>query len=84
MHEAPAQAVAACEQARMAHADDAVLAEEMLFRRSDAELAGGDYAAAAASLDRVAALPQGDWKRLFRLERRRGILNTGANASPRR
>ena len=58
----------------MAHADDAVLAEEMLFRRSDAELAGGDYAAAAASLDRVAALPQGDWKRLFRLERRRGML----------
>jgi len=74
VHEAPAQAVAACEQARMAHADDAVLAEEMLFRRSDAELAGGDYAAAAASLDRVAALPQGDWKRLFRLERRRGML----------
>jgi tetratricopeptide (TPR) repeat protein len=70
----PRQAIEVCEQAFAAVRDQPELAEDMLLRRSDAQLAGGDFEAAAATLDRVAGLPQGEWKRQFRLERRRGIL----------
>ena len=75
----PQQAVAVCEQAFAAidARREFELAEEMLFRRSDAEVASGDFAAAAATLDRVAALPAeaAHWKHDFRLARRRGILD---------
>ena len=74
----PAQAIDLCEQAFAALDPrvDAELAEEMLFRRSDAQAATGDFAAAAATLQRVAALPAqaAHWMREFRLARRRGIL----------
>ncbi len=55
---------------------DGELAEEMLFRRSDAQIATGAFAEAAATLDRVAAMPveAGRWMHDFRLARRRGIL----------
>jgi two-component system, sensor histidine kinase ChiS len=73
-----AQAIQTCEQAFAAQDPqrDAELAEEMLFRRSDAQVAAGDFAAAAATLDRAAALPAraGHWMHDFRLARRRGIL----------
>jgi two-component system sensor histidine kinase ChiS len=75
VHSAPNVAIELCERAYAENAADATLAEEMLFRRSDAELAAGGYDAAASTLDRVAGLPGQDWKRLFRLERRRGILD---------
>lgn len=74
----PREAITSCEAAFAlpevkASAD---LAEEMLFRLSDAHAATGDFATAAATLDRVAALPAepGRWMREFRLDRRRGIL----------
>jgi PAS domain-containing protein len=73
-HNTPRQAIEVCEQAFAAVRDQPEVAEDMLLRRSDAQLVGGDFEAAAATLDRVAALPQGEWKRQFRLERRRGIL----------
>lgn len=75
----PRQAVEVCEQAFAAVdvAKDFELAEEMLFRRSDAQVASGDFSGAAATLDRVAALPAdaSHWKHEFRLARRRGILD---------
>lgn len=72
------EAVDVCEQAFAAldaRADPA-LAEEMLFRRSDAQVVAGDFAAAAATLARVETLPAEAvaWLRDFRLARRRGIL----------
>ncbi|TDR38998.1 tetratricopeptide repeat protein [Tahibacter aquaticus] len=74
----PAQAIDVCEQAFAAldPRADAELAEEMLFRRSDAQAATGDFAAAAATLQRVAGLPAAavHWMREFRLARRSGIL----------
>lgn len=74
----PAQAIDVCERAYAALdvLRDGELAEEMLFRRSDAQIATGDFAAAAATLDRVAAMPveAGRWMHDFRLARRRGIL----------
>jgi PAS domain-containing protein len=74
----PQQAIVACEEAYAAldPLRDAEVAEEMLFRRSDAQIATGDFAAAAATLDRVAAMPveAGRWMHDFRLARRRGIL----------
>lgn len=74
----PAQAVDVCEQAYgvLDPLRDGELAEEMLFRRSDAQIATGDFAGAAATLDRVAAMPvaAGRWMHDFRLARRRGIL----------
>ena len=75
VHTAPNEAIELCERAYTENIADAALAEEMLFRRSDAEVASGAYDAAAATIDRVAGLPGQDWKRLFRLERRRGILD---------
>lgn len=74
----PREAIAACDQA-FASLDvkaNADLADEMLFRLSDAHAATGDFAAAAATLDRVAAMPSepARWMHDFRLERRRGIL----------
>lgn len=75
----PQQAVDVCEQAfaGVDVAKDFELAEEMLFRRSDAQMASGDFSGAAATLDRVAALPAeaSHWKHEFRLARRRGILD---------
>ena len=74
----PQQAIVACEEAYAAldPLRDAEIAEEMLFRRSDAQIATGDFAAAAATLNRVAAMPveAGRWMHDFRLARRRGIL----------
>lgn len=74
----PQQAIVACEEAYAAldPLRDAEVAEEMLFRRSDAQIATGDFAGAAATLDRVAAMPveAGRWMHDFRLARRRGIL----------
>lgn len=72
------EAIAVCEQAFAAldaRADPA-LAEEMLFRLSDAQSVTGDFAAAAATLARVENLPAEavPWLRDFRLARRRGIL----------
>ncbi|MBN8741049.1 MAG: hypothetical protein BGP24_20205 [Lysobacterales bacterium 69-70] len=74
----PAEAAEACDAA-YALLDPLVqgeLAEEMLFRRSDAQIATGGFAAAAATLDRVAAMPveAGRWMHDYRLARRRGIL----------
>ncbi len=74
----PAEAAAACDAA-YALLDPLVqgeLAEEMLFRRSDAQITTGGFAAAAATLDRVAAMPveAGRWMHDYRLARRRGIL----------
>ncbi|MDC8010939.1 tetratricopeptide repeat protein [Tahibacter soli] len=74
----PREAIAACDAA-FASLDvktNAELAEEMLFRRSDAQAATGDFAAASATLDRAAAMPPDParWMHDFRLERRRGIL----------
>lgn len=74
----PQQAIVACEEAYAAldPLRDAEAAEEMLFRRSDAQIATGDFAGAAATLNRVAAMPveAGRWMHDFRLARRRGIL----------
>lgn len=74
----PQQAIVACEEAYAAldPQRDAEIAEEMLFRRSDAQIATGDFAGAAATLNRVAAMPveAGRWMHDFRLARRRGIL----------
>jgi two-component system, sensor histidine kinase ChiS len=74
----PAQAIDVCERAHAALdvLRDGELAEEMLFRRSDAQIATGNFAAASATLDRVAAMPveAGRWMHDFRLARRRGIL----------
>jgi hypothetical protein len=74
----PRQAIVACEEAyaTLDPLRDAEVAEEMLFRRSDAQIATGDFAAAASTLDRVAAMPveAGRWMHDFRLARRRGIL----------
>ncbi|WP_313917416.1 tetratricopeptide repeat protein [Tahibacter sp.] len=74
----PQQAIVACEEAYAAldPLRDAEIAEEMLFRRSDAQIATGDFAGAAATLNRVAAMPveAGRWMHDFRLARRRGIL----------
>ena len=74
----PREAVVACEAAFAALDAKAEpdVAEEMLFRLADAHAATGDYATAAATLDRVVALPAipGRWQRDFKLERRRGIL----------
>ena len=74
----PAEAAAACDAAYalLDPLADGELAEEMLFRRSDAQIATGGFAAAAATLDRVAAMPveAGRWMHDFRLARRRGIL----------
>lgn len=73
----PRPAVALCEKAYAAAAarGDARAAEDALARRSDAELALGDFAAAARTLDRVATLPGADaWEAQFRLLRRRGML----------
>lgn len=74
----PAQAITACERAYVAldPLRDAELAEEMLFRLSDAQIATGSFMAATATLDRAAAMPveAGRWMHDFRLARRRGIL----------
>ncbi len=74
----PQQAIVVCEEAYAAldPLRDAEIAEEMLFRRSDAQIATGDFAGAAATLNRVAAMPveAGRWMHDFRLARRRGIL----------
>ncbi|MCQ4164740.1 tetratricopeptide repeat protein [Tahibacter sp. P2K] len=73
----PRPAIALCENAYAAAAvrGDARAAEDALARRSDAELALGEYAAAARTLDRVAALPgAAAWEPQFRLLRRRGML----------
>ncbi|ODU35283.1 MAG: hypothetical protein BGP24_14410 [Lysobacterales bacterium 69-70] len=73
----PRSAIALCESAYAAAAarNDARAAEDALARRSDAELALGDYAAAAHTLDRVAVLPGANaWESQFRLARRRGML----------
>ncbi|MEO8672857.1 MAG: tetratricopeptide repeat protein [Tahibacter sp.] len=78
LQQQPVEAITACEAAFQAHASDrnAELAQEMLLRRSDAELATGEFAAAERSLDRAAALPGADdaWMSSYRLQRRRGIL----------
>ena len=73
----PRSAIDLCEAAYVAAAarSDARAAEDALARRSDAELALADYAAAAHTLDRVAELPgAGAWEPQFRLARRRGML----------
>jgi hypothetical protein len=73
----PRDAIALCETAHAAASarGDRRAAEDALARRSDAELNLGDYAAAARTLDRVAALPGADaWEPQFRLARRRGML----------
>ncbi|MBL8300618.1 MAG: tetratricopeptide repeat protein [Rhodanobacteraceae bacterium] len=74
----PAEAIDVCERAFAAldTTRASELATEMLFRRSDAQIATGNFAAASLTLDRVAALPAEPdrWKRDFRLVRRRGIL----------
>ncbi len=73
----PRPAIALCESAYAAALarKDARAAEDALARRSDAELALGDYAAAAHTLDRVAVLPGANvWEPQFRLARRRGML----------
>lgn len=73
----PRTAIALCENAYAAAAarNDARAAEDALARRSDAELALGDYPAATRTLDRVAALPGARaWEAQFRLARRRGML----------
>lgn len=74
----PTLAIDACERAYAAldARREGELAEEMLFRRSDAQVATGDFDAAAETLDRVAAMPveAGRWMHEFRLARRRGIL----------
>lgn len=73
----PRPAVAACEEAYATAAarGDARAAEDALARRSDAELALGDYAAASRTLERVAALPGAEaWEPQWRLLRRRGML----------
>lgn len=73
----PRPAIALCENAYAAAAarGDTRAAEDALARRSDAELALGDYAAASRTLDRVAALPGATvWEPQFRLLRRRGML----------
>lgn len=73
----PRPAIALCENAYAAAAarGDTRAAEDALARRSDAELALGDYAAALRTLDRVAALPGATaWEPQFRLLRRRGML----------
>lgn len=73
----PRDAITLCESAHAAAAarGDMRAAEDALARRSDAELALGDYAAAAHTLDRVAALPGATaWEPQFRLARRRGML----------
>lgn len=73
----PRPAIALCENAYAAAAahGDTRAAEDALGRRSDAELALGDYAAASRTLDRVAALAGATaWEPQFRLLRRRGML----------
>ena len=73
----PRAAIDLCERAYAAATvrGDARAAEDALARRSDAELALGDYPAAAQTLDRVAALPDAKaWESQFRLARRRGML----------
>ena len=73
----PRAAIDLCESAYAAAAvrGDTRAAEDALARRSDAELALGDYAAAAHTLDRVAVLPGAQaWEAQFRLARRRGML----------
>lgn len=78
LQQQPQQAIPACESAYAQFTDrpSVELALEMLFRRSDAELAMGDYGAAQASLDRAAALPGAldAWKSRYRLQRRSAIL----------
>lgn len=73
----PRAAIDLCENAYAAATArrDTRAAEDALARRSDAELALGDYAAATRTLDRVAGLPGADaWEPQFRLARRRGML----------
>ncbi len=78
LQQQPQQAIVECESAFAQLAGDASVEQalEMLFRRSDAELAMGDYAAAQASLERAAALPGAldVWKGRYRLQRRSAIL----------
>jgi two-component system, sensor histidine kinase ChiS len=75
----PLQAIGSCEEAFMQQAGDAnaELAQEMLFRRSDAQLAIGDFDAAQTTLDRAAVLSSAkySWKSTYRLQRRVGILD---------
>jgi two-component system, sensor histidine kinase ChiS len=73
----PHAAIPLCENAYIAAAarNDTRAAEDALARRSDAELAAGDFVAATRTLDRVAALPGASaWDARFRLARRRGML----------
>ncbi|HVJ62739.1 MAG TPA: tetratricopeptide repeat protein, partial [Tahibacter sp.] len=74
----PREAIAACDAAAASPdvAANGEVAEEMLFRLSDAHAATGDFAAASATLDRVAAMhPEpARWMHEYRLDRRRGIL----------
>lgn len=78
LQQQPQAAIAACEVAFAQHAGDSEvdIAQEMLFRRSDAEIAIGAFDAAQATLERAGLLPgAGDaWKSTYRLQRRRGIL----------
>ncbi len=74
----PVKAIARCagiaEEALADHRID--VAEEAWLQQSDAELAVGDVAAAAKSLERIAHLPPvgAPEKRTLKLTRRRGIL----------
>jgi two-component system, sensor histidine kinase ChiS len=78
LQQQPREAIAACEAAFDQHAGDTdvEIAQELLFRRSDAEMATGDFDAAQATLERAALLPGADdaWMSTYRLQRRRGIL----------
>jgi two-component system, sensor histidine kinase ChiS len=78
LQQQPKTAIEACEAAFARHAGDIAvdIAQEMLFRRSDAEMATGDFSAAQASLERAAVLPGADeaWMNTYRLQRRQGIL----------
>lgn len=79
LQQQPQAAIAACEAAFAQHAGDSQVdvAQEMLFRRSDAEIAIGAFDTAQVTLERAALLPgAGDaWKSTYRLQRRRGILD---------
>ncbi len=76
LQQQPREAINACETAFARHAGDIEITQEMLFRRSDAEMATGDFNAAQTSLERAALLPGADeaWMSIYRLQRRRGIL----------